>query len=69
MWPVLKGEKQSEYDEIVISIDQVRNISALKKGDWKIISGEIIFHFPLIILSLQTIILIILSEYFQFPKV
>lgn len=40
MWPVLKGEKQSEYDEIVISIDQVRNISALKKGDWKIISGR-----------------------------
>lgn len=39
MWPVLKGEKQSEYDEIVISIDPLRNISALKKGNWKIISG------------------------------
>lgn len=40
MWPVLKGEKSTEYDEIILNIDQMRNMFALRKGDWKIISGD-----------------------------
>lgn len=40
MWPVLTGEKYNEYNEILLNIDQLRNISALRKGEWKIISGK-----------------------------
>lgn len=40
MWPVLKGEKDSEYNEVVLNIDILRNMSALRKGDWKVISGK-----------------------------
>ncbi len=39
MWPILRGEKSHEYDEIVLNIDEIRNMSALRKGDWKIIAG------------------------------
>lgn len=40
MWPTLQGKSGPQYDEIILNIDQIRNISALRKGDWKIISGS-----------------------------
>lgn len=41
MWPVLKGEKDSEYDELLLNKDPLRAISALRKGDWKVVQGEL----------------------------
>ncbi|KAK7601300.1 hypothetical protein V9T40_008741 [Parthenolecanium corni] len=40
MWPVLKEEEKSMYDEILVNIDEIQNVTALRKGDWKIITGE-----------------------------
>lgn len=39
MWPVLKEEEKSMYDEILVNIDEIQNVTALRKGDWKIITG------------------------------
>lgn len=44
MWPVLKGDKQSEYDEIILQRDEVRDISALRKQNWKLIQGKWTFR-------------------------
>lgn len=43
MWPILKGEKKPDHDEIVLNIDVLRNMSALRKGDWKVIEGRFYF--------------------------
>ncbi|XP_065216697.1 arylsulfatase B-like isoform X2 [Planococcus citri] len=40
MWPVLRGDKDNEYDELIIQRDLVRNISALRKDNWKVIKGK-----------------------------
>lgn len=41
VWPLLNGERNTtDYDEIILNIDQLRNVSALRKGDWKVISGK-----------------------------
>ncbi|XP_065206165.1 arylsulfatase B-like [Planococcus citri] len=40
MWPVLKGDKDSEYDELIIQRDLVRGISALRKNNWKVVKGN-----------------------------
>lgn len=48
MWPVLKGEKSAEYDEIILNIDQMRNMFALRKGNWKIISGIYIITYDVL---------------------
>ncbi len=44
MWPVLKEEEHNVYDEQILNIDVIRNMSALRKGDWKIIGGNKIFE-------------------------
>ncbi|XP_065206161.1 arylsulfatase B-like isoform X2 [Planococcus citri] len=38
MWPILKGEKNFEYDELIIQ--RGNNTSALRKNNWKIISMD-----------------------------
>ncbi|XP_065216175.1 arylsulfatase B-like isoform X2 [Planococcus citri] len=37
MWPVLKGDKESEYNELIIQRDRVSGQSALRKDQWKLI--------------------------------
>jgi len=33
-------EPASAYDELLLTIDNLRGIAALRKGDWKLIKGE-----------------------------
>lgn len=40
MWPVLRGEKPFEYDELLINKDPIYSTAALRKGDWKLIQGR-----------------------------
>jgi hypothetical protein len=34
------SEPASAYDELLLNIDNLRGIAALRKGDWKLIKGE-----------------------------
>jgi hypothetical protein len=34
------SETASAYDELLLNIDNLRGIAALRKGDWKLIKGE-----------------------------
>jgi hypothetical protein len=34
------SETASAYDELLLTIDNLRGIAALRKGDWKLIKGE-----------------------------
>lgn len=45
MWPVLKGEKPSEYDELLLQKDQIYGVGALRNKNWKVVHGNTYISF------------------------
>jgi hypothetical protein len=36
----LISESPPTYDELLLNIDNLRNIAAIRKGDWKLVQGR-----------------------------
>ena len=40
MWPSIALDALAPYDQLLINLDNDRNVSAVRKGPWKLVRGK-----------------------------